>query len=384
MTNIEKLADANVLIDSFNKAKKGSIWKYSVQKYEVNLLKNTRQLQKDLLSGNYRQGNFLEFELNERGHNRRIKALGVADRVVQRGLCDEILLPTFRKYLIYDNGASLKNRGIHFSRQRLEKHLHSFYRKHGNNGYILHIDFRKFFDNIPHDKLIAAFDSKFEDKTIMPVLEHMIRSFEVDISYADHDLSNEVFNSLEYAKIPEELKTGERFMGKSMGIGSQISQVAGIYFPSRIDTYCKVVKGCKYYGRYMDDIYIIHQDKEFLKQLLVEVEAEATKLGLFLNKKKTQIDKLSHGFTFLKVKYNLTETGKLIKRPARVNIARQRKKMKKFQHLVAEGRMTEKDVKDEFKSWVGGLKRLNSYRTLQSMTELYYALFEPTFIPEEK
>lgn len=38
---LEQVADANALIDAFYKSKQGVSWKASVQKYELNLLKNT-------------------------------------------------------------------------------------------------------------------------------------------------------------------------------------------------------------------------------------------------------------------------------------------------------------------------------------------------------
>lgn len=375
MNNLEKLADPNNLIEAFDRASDGSSWKASVQKYEMNLLKNIRKTQLDLLNGTYKQGDFLEFELNERGHNRRIKALGIADRVVQRSLCDNVLIPALEKHLVYDNGASQKNKGVDFCRRRLETHLRKYYRLYGNEGYFLHIDFRKFFDNIRHDELLAAFRSKLGDDDVMGVMEEMIHSFKVDISYTDEDLMNQVFNSMEYAKIPQEQKTGKRYLDKSLGIGSQISQVAGIFFPTKVDTYCKVVRGCKYYGRYMDDIYIIHHDKNFLRSVLAGVREQSAEIGLFINEKKTQIFKISHGFSFLKIKYNLTDTGKIIKRPARVNITRQRRKMKKFRKLVDEGAMSLEDVRGEVKSWLGSMEKLNAYRTCQNIRELYRSLF---------
>lgn len=375
MNNLEKLADPNNLIEAYKRASSGSDWKASVQKYEINLLKNIRKTQLDLLNGTYKQGEFLEFELNERGHNRRIKALGIADRVVQRSFCDNILIPTLQKYLVYDNGASQKNKGVDFCRRRLDTHLRKHYKLHGNEGYFLHIDFRKFFDNIRHDELLEAFRDKLGDDEVMGIMEDMVRSFRIDISYTDEDLMNKVFNSMEYARIPREEKTGKRYLEKSLGIGSQISQVAGVFFPTKIDTYCKVVRGCKYYGRYMDDIYIIHHDKEFLRSVLDGVREQSTEIGLFINEKKTQIYKLSHGFTFLKVKYNLTDTGKIIKRPSRDNITRQRRKMRKFRKLWEEGAMSQEDVKGEVKSWLGSMEKLNAYRTCQNIRELYEALF---------
>ncbi len=76
-------------------------------------------------------------------------------------------------------------------------------------------------------------------------------------------------------------------MDKSVGIGSEISQISGLLYPSRIDNYCKIVKGLKYYGRYMDDTYVIHESKEYLKQLLREITEICNEYGIFINNKKT-------------------------------------------------------------------------------------------------
>ena len=87
---MDKLKDANVLIKSFNKCKNGSIWKESVQKYEINLLKNTYNQIKSIENKTYKHKPFNEFTLNERGKTREIKAIHISDRVILRALCDEI------------------------------------------------------------------------------------------------------------------------------------------------------------------------------------------------------------------------------------------------------------------------------------------------------
>ena len=50
---------------------------------------------------------------------------------------------------------------------------------------------------------------------------------------------SDVFNRLDHQKIPKEFKTGERFMGKSLNIGDQLSQIVVIYYLNRMDTYAK-------------------------------------------------------------------------------------------------------------------------------------------------
>lgn len=380
MKDMESVYDANSLLDAFKKSKKGTAWKESVQRYEMNLLRNINQTQKEMKDGTYEQKDFYEFKLHERGKTRHIKSMHISDRVVQRSVCDNVLVPELSKYLTYDNGASMEGKGIHFARKRMATHLHKFYRKHkSNEGYVLQIDFSKFFDNIVHDGLIKEMRKKIGDKETMSFIEKLIDTFRVDVSYmTDEEYANSIntlYDALQHAQIDKALLTGEKYMRKSVGIGSQISQISGVYYPTRIDNYCKIVRGMKYYGRYMDDIYIIHEDKEFLKGLLNDIRGICDELGLFINPKKTQIVKLSHGFTFLKIKYSLTETGKVIQRISKDSVLREKRKLKKLRGLLEEGKVSFADVRCSYASWRGGVAHYDSHTILQNMDKFFDELF---------
>ena len=149
-----RLLDMNNLYNAFMNCKQGVDWKESVQRYEANVLHNISTLKQQLENKTYRQKVFFEFDISERGKKRHIKSMHISDRVLQRALCDYVLNPELFKYLIYDNGASVKGKGIEFSRKRLKVHLQRYFRKYGNKGYVLKIDFSKYFDNIPHDILM--------------------------------------------------------------------------------------------------------------------------------------------------------------------------------------------------------------------------------------
>lgn len=379
-SSLNMLCDANLYLDAFNKCKKGSIWKESVQRYEMNLLKNIDHQITAIQNGTYEQLPFNEFPLNERGKTREIKAIHIEDRVVLRNLCDNILTPSIKKYLIYDNGASVKGKGIHFTRKRFETHLHKYYREHGSNeGYILLMDFTKFFDNIQHNKLVSEYEQRINDEDLIGFLRKVIDAFKIDVSYMSEDeykyCLNSVYNALEYAKIDKSLLTGEKYMKKSIGIGSQISQISGLLFPTRIDSYCKIVKSLHYYGRYMDDTYIIHESKEYLKELLHEINKICDGYGIFINHKKTQIVKLTKTFTFLKTRYNLTDTGKVIKRINKDSITRERRKLKKFRKMLNEGKITYPEIEEAYHSWRGNLRYYSAYNVMKNMDKLFNELF---------
>lgn len=370
---INKISNSNVLINSFYEAKKNSSWKNSVQQYEANLLKNIRKTQLELRNKTYKQGEFYNFYLCERGKERYVRSISFYDRVIQRALCDQ-LNPIVEPYLIYDNGASVKNKGIDFARKRIENHLHKYYRKFGNQGYALVIDFSKFYDNIVHKPLMDMYREIIDDEDIINLISHLVDSFSIDVS--NYDLTeNDLFDSLKYAKANSE-KTGEKFVNKSLGIGSQISQISGIYYPHKMDNYCKIVKSIKFYGRYMDDTYILSNNKEELKQLLEDIDKICKKLGIFINRKKTQIYRIDKGFTFLKIKYRLTETGHLVRIPVKSGFVRERRKLKSFKRMLDNGEMTFRDIEEQYKSWKGNLLKYDCHRTLRNMDKLFDELFK--------
>ena len=55
MSDLEKVYNANALILSFEKCKKNTSWKESIQKYEANLLLNTYNLQQSIINKTHKQ-----------------------------------------------------------------------------------------------------------------------------------------------------------------------------------------------------------------------------------------------------------------------------------------------------------------------------------------
>ena len=296
---------------------------------------------RDLLEGNDIRRGFHYFQLFERGKLRDICSVHFSERVPQKSLSQNALVPALTPTFIRNNTANTKGRGTGDAIDRLKKDLVKHYRKHGREGYILLIDFKSYFANIAHGPLKEIVARSFDDPRIVKLT---------------HDLID---------------ACGE----KGLGLGSEPNQILAVAFPSAIDHFVTEMLGVEGYGRYMDDSYCIHTDKAYLEIVAGLIEWKCGQLGIEINRKKTHIVKLSHGFTWLKKKFSYGENGRIVIRPCRDSITRERRKLKKMRRMVDEGRLTVEQVERSYQSWRGSMLKLDAHRTVLNMDALYRSLF---------
>ena len=375
-----EIADIDILYDAFRASMKGSSWKREPQKFEHDWLYELSCLKNELETRTYHTLPGSEFKLNERGKIRHIHGGRMRDRVVRHALCDNILGPYLKPYLIHNNGASQKGKGLSFARAQFEKDLHNAYLKWGGNDfYIGFVDLSKFYDNIQHDKIKELLYPKIPQENWW-LMDEILSTMEVDVSYMSDEqyknCLNEKFNSVEYYEaIPDKAKTGEKWMKKSVNIGDQVSQDIGVFFPHRIDNYAKIVRGLKFYGRYMDDIYFICKTKEEAMDIISGITEATESLGLFVNEKKTHIVRASDTFKYLQIKYWVNDTGKVVKRINPASVTRERRKLKAYKRLLDKGEIPYEDIEQAYKSWMGAYARLMSKQQVRNMKSLYRDLF---------
>mgnify|MGYP002626395816 CR=1 FL=1 len=386
--NIPGIANMNVLYDAFRASMKGSAWKREPQKFEHDWMTELTTLKRELETHTYKTLPTMEFKLKERGKVRHIHGNRMRDRVVRHALCDNILGPYLKPYLIHNNGASRKGKGLSFARKMFEKDLHNFWLKYRTHGYIGFIDLSKFYDNIRHDLVKELVYPKIPEENWW-LMDEILSSMEVDVSYMTEEeyarCMDTQFNSVVYYEtVPVKQRTGEKWMKKSLNIGDQVSQDVGVFFPHRIDNYAKIVRGLKYYGRYMDDIYFISTSREEAQSVIDGIREQAKKLGLFVNDKKTRIVKTSDTYKYLQVKYHLTDTGKVVKRISPKAVTRERRKLKAYKRQLDAGTIPYEDIEQAYRSWMGAYTHLMSKQQIRNMKELYKNLYgkEPGWKPQ--
>ena len=295
--SLEEIFTKQNLYKSAIDCTKGKKWKATTSTFMRNLISNVSRVQKELLNETYKPKMGKEFTILERGKLRKINPPKYEERVVEKCLCDNYLVPLLSKSLIYDCGASLKNKGIHFSKRRIGTHLTQYFKKFGNKGYVLTLDIHDYFNSINHDVLINFLDRKIEDKRVLLLIKNIIKTH------------------------------GE----KGLGLGSQVSQISALFYLSHLDHDIKEKFNFKFYGRYMDDFYILSNDKEKLELAFEYIKQQFQDIYfLSLNEKKSKIKHLKNGFQFLKVKYLLLENGKILRLLTTKCFANIKRKLKKI------------------------------------------------------
>ena len=328
------------LYKAYRKAKSGKSHNGSCAKFQTMSLEGLHILKEQLENQTYRMNPYNEFKVYE-PKERVIKSCSFKDKVVQHCLCDEILHPVLANDFIRTNYAGQVGKGTHFGMDCLKEHMLKFYNMHGLDGWILKCDIRKFFYRIDHEVLKDIVDYYFTDE-YTTWLNHLF------------------IDSTESPELP---------------LGNQVAQVYALLMLDGMDHMITGELGIKFYGRYMDDFYLISFDKEYLKHCLEAIKEMAESLNLELNE-KTQIVPFKNGISFLGFHHYITSDGKYIRRLKSENKRRIRKKIRVWAKLVRSGRMSEKEFYEKYNAWKNHALHGNCIKLCHSMDLLVKELLE--------
>lgn len=208
---------------------------------------------------------------------------------------------------------------------RLLKHYYELYKKY-DTFYILKLDIKKYFYSIDHNVLKAMLIDKLDDyeyKIICNIIDS------TNDSYVNEEIRKikEKYNNKEVDNIPYYL------YDKGLAIGLMTNQTLAIFYLYKLHNFINKKLKLKHFISYMDDIIIIHRNKEYLKYSLSEIE-EFLKptLKLQLNKNKTKIVRCDEWVEFLGYNFKI-DNMKTIVRIRGKSLRRIKNNIKKTKYL---------------------------------------------------
>ena len=182
---------------------------------------------------------------------RKVIFIDYWSKVVQRAIYD-VLNPKICRTFIEHTYACVKGRGQLAAMEQLYTWMRET-RTSGTEWYYYKFDVTKFFYRIDHEILMDICRKKIDDPRTVDLLGYYINNDAVPFGMPLD---------------ANQLTITEEQMLYDLGIpiGGGLSHMLGNMYLDPLDQFCKRVLGIKRYIRYMDDIIILDNDKERLKE----------------------------------------------------------------------------------------------------------------------
>lgn len=182
---------------------------------------------------------------------RKVIFIDYWSKVVQRAIYD-VLNPKICRTFIEHTYACVKGRGQLAAMEQLYTWMRET-RTSGTEWYYYKFDVAKFFYRIDHEILMDICRKKIDDPRTVGLLGYYINNDAVPFGMPLD---------------ANQLTITEEQMLYDLGIpiGGGLSHMLGNMYLDPLDQFCKRVLGIKRYIRYMDDIIILDNDKERLKE----------------------------------------------------------------------------------------------------------------------
>lgn len=260
--------------------------------------KYLNQLQDMLKNKTYINSKYEIFERNCSGKMRVIYKLPYfPDRIIHHAIL-QVLEPVWMKVFIRDTYQSIRGRGVHDAKRRIEKVMKAY-----KPIYCLKLDVHKFYPSVNNEILKQIIRRKIKCEDTLWLLDTIIDSVE------------------------------------GLPIGNYISQYLGNLYLAYFDHYIKEKFHLKHYFRYCDDIVILHDNKAYLHEVLSATKQYLQKeLKLTLKPNYQVFPIASRPIDFLGYKFYPTHT--LIRNSIKRNFIRKARKFNQTHSVKSKRSIT--------------------------------------------
>ena len=234
-----KICDIENIKLAHHNARKGKAFYREVKMVDENVEFYAKQIQEMLANKTFKNSPYTMFVKNDKGRDREnFKLPYYPDRIIHHAIM-QVLEPIWKSTLISDTYQSIKGRGTHRVKKKVERAIRG-----EDLPYCLKIDISKFYPSIDNALLKETIRKKIKCKDTLWLLDAIIDSI------------------------------------NGVPIGNYISQYFGNLFLSELDHKIKETMKVKHYYRYCDDMVLLHNSKNFLHKCLENIRAQLRSLNL--------------------------------------------------------------------------------------------------------
>ena len=338
--DFEQITNFDAIYEAYKKAKRGKGYNQSRLKFEMAALDGVLQIKNMLETKKFVVSPYNTFKIYE-PKERVIEAGSFKDKIVQHSLCDNVLLPELALEFINTNVAGQPNKGTLYGLDCLKAQMLLAFNKYGYDCWIIKEDIAKYFYSIDHEILKDIVKYFVKDEDVWWLCEKFIDSTS----------------------------------GPGLPLGNQLAQVYAVLFLSGLDHFITGELGVKYYGRYMDDFYLIVEKKSYALYCLSAIREFVATLKLELNE-KTQLIPFKNGIKYCGFHTYVTHDGKCIRKLTNEKKRDAKKRYRKMAKLVVKGKLNREDFDESYLAFKNHISHGNCVKFGYALDQMVNEIWE--------
>lgn len=338
--DFEQITNFDAIYEAYKKAKRGKGYNQSRLKFEMAALDGVLQIKNMLETKKFVVSPYNTFKIYE-PKERVIEAGSFKDKIVQHSLCDNVLLPELASEFINTNVAGQPNKGTLYGLDCLKAQMLLAFNKYGYDCWIVKADIAKYFYSIDHEILKDIVKYFVKDEDVWWLCEKFIDSTS----------------------------------GPGLPLGNQLAQVYAVLFLSGLDHFITGELGVKYYGRYMDDFYLIVEKKSYALYCLSAIREFVATLKLELNE-KTQLIPFKNGIKYCGFHTYVTHDGKCIRKLTNEKKRDAKKRYRKMAKLVVKGKLNREDFDESYLAFKNHISHGNCVKFGYALDQMVNEIWE--------
>lgn len=285
---------------AYEAASRGKSKKPQVVQFADNLELNIEALVYEIYSKSYRPRPSTAFIVNK-PVKREIFAADFRDRVVHHFLFNQVNSWWDARF-INDNYSCRKGKGTLYGIRRLDHHIRSVSNNYSKKAYILKLDLQGYFMSLDrkllYKRAMWGLNRQFPEGGYV----YQICRFLWKTIIFNDPLENVQLGCPRAAwkGLPPSKSLFRQPKGKGIAIGNLTSQLLSNIYLDQLDRRVTLGMGFKHYGRYVDDFYIVSNNRSELVVAMKSIEGYLKReLSLNLHPHKRHLQECSKGVAFL-------------------------------------------------------------------------------------
>lgn len=355
--NNRDLDDA--LYECYLMARRGKMRTVDQYNFEVFWRENLVHLKEDIINRKWKPSRSKAF-ITHTPVDREIFAAPFRDRIVHH-LLYAVVAPWWDKQFIYDSYSCRRGKGTDFGVVRMQSFMRGASLCGKRKAYVLKGDLSGYFMSLNREtlyrKVMWGLDRQFPEKGW---LYELCKYLWKEVIFDDPAFGARRVGSLkDWDILPRNKSLFCQSPGRGIVIGNLTSQLLSNIMLNEFDWWMKRKMRFRYYGRYVDDFFVVVEEGEYerAKDVMKHLAPVRLKeMGLKMHPKKLYIQEVRKGCPFL---------GKLVKPTVLLPGKRYVRNMKKAFRGYIEGTASY----DTMQSYVGMGKNMAAYKLMMKTVD---------------